>query len=1730
MGIFNQQNINNKISVFIENMNEVLEKTMNRSHIYMMTEKLNFIKMTQTQYHNLIFEQELFDILLKNKYAQNNEHRTENEEINYANTDYPFSLIICSREAHRASIMINNVGLVIVKFVLYLRMLNQNVARPDCPNCFLATNMKLLPFGRICIDVDFKMTSDAAIEGDEVNTDFDQIVEKCFRIVSALTTTGNIIMTRNCYTPNTRSFHLITEQQFDVTTRQLVFTRMAEQISSLDSRIKIDQVHVWMLPFGRGHIPVRKYNRKTNEFVNLEFPFSEVDFELCMPFDLTQGTDNIHTLYGLGNVNEENDELGTDVLYEYAQDNSVVHSYGIVGSADEAPENLQLFSKILSSKYDFAYSSQFRYRFEYNYLPRIFGNKYNNFFLLMSNKKLLFENNWQIPKLKPKQRPTEPYEIYRFISHRFLNGISNMEQLFDLLPTKYTTRNCNIGNVDELHLDESKNRILATKRKCVKKKFTDFLEDFNIDIVQPINHEIERDIRPADALHPWTYVEDGEAIVTHIASIDMKNVYEFYNKTLVNNTYTYEKCENVMLYFENIQSMLYDRLAHRLNGICKSILISDIQKVQNYLFPMYEFFCRVHYIDSCLTTTEYNSIRDMLMRQNTLLLALNDTDFDNYREKFVEMTPSAKVYRKFPLKNSILEHVWHDIEPLHKIILHIIYMMICEHNYSSIFFYLHNVFFAPNVTQIVCSFMLNIIDETPFDETEDDMVDEEMYDDGGQGMEAEDVDNRRPTKKYASREFLNFIYMTFINGGVNNECEFKNGNLYFTLSPAYITDMKLLFVTSPIWFFLGNFQYIDENMDFLTRLDLFIQIFKQSSANVGGSGDNQPYNDMELAPQPQSSYTRGGSSKDGGPAAKQARSTPSINQLNHERLFKQNNVPDLVQGDLMSLFCKYILGFYSTENGEYIYDGSHLTKSQLIHSNRVKPHTITDPIKYSSIYRHQYGFYNSWTMQFERHTSVLYTQINISNDEFAKYPELFNVYNENIYKILVNRFLKSILFTRLLNYQKNLGLMLAPIYDPNIESNIKIINYNIDSIQINIHDLASSEFVLPEDMLTDILMQRNKLHDIFRWLYAIICHYSESYSCVITTPSTFIPKCIVPDASTTNDTESMETDTYSSFQNQIVGGGAVIAGLDDSNKGERLIQRIHKILETKKREQRENITDELQQLSQRELTSLITLFDNVYKCDDDDDEGSGGGSSNGDVDDERDNISPIAQNRDEICKFNLSARGGTGSNANAMNFFGSDEYTETAKMKLLMNLFQRKLSSEIMQLSMDDFKKIIDDNYGHHIVKFVLLILSWFIRTLHTHLFTETLFFREIQQHRQLLYDELSALVFRHNGFFLYNDRITDISNVFSSYCRNVAIIVDPVFEMSFDIDKDLYLDYDATIETCVLPEIIKDIEDGCVSAIYQGQFIEDTNVDLNRLWARVTVPRNKHRISPLFSLHTSTGKSEYLTERCRRHFNNKYINNFLDASSLKVSDNNRGTDMAKELNTNLIVCVEEFSNLTEKFKQICGHSAITYKPLYSDIKQVFQNNATVILATNHDPKCTEEAVIARLHVYPRRIQYANVNKYMKFQRNNMCSTTTLLNVNNIMAVQMIMEKMPRVVAENYKGNYMMTWILKRFFLFNILDPITVQTSETLQNHNKSFHSMINAGEMVLERLDMNTTTTMTMFEFRKLVNRICEENKSLFNSKVDTYNVFTILSDKLNPWINKEEQIIHVAEKVAIS
>lgn len=229
---------------------------------------------------------------------------------------------------------------------------------------------------------------------------------------------------------------------------------------------------------------------------------------------------------------------------------------------------------------------------------------------------------------------------------------------------------------------------------------------------------------------------------------------------------------------------------------------------------MYEFFCRTHYIDSCLNVSELNFLCEELDYDSDY------GDFDSisppsakldlrafitygnvkfYRDTYIEMLSNKKAYRKFPLPDTPLGRIWPSIEKQSKILLHIIYLylLIGKHNYTSIFIYLQNLFTHQDAVYMICSLFLYITDSTQM--------------------------------RYESREFLKFLYLTFIDAGTNMQCTFTNGNISLNLTKidGVIIDLQAMFVTSPIWFFWVIFSIWTKKLILQNDLKVSCKYFKK---------------------------------------------------------------------------------------------------------------------------------------------------------------------------------------------------------------------------------------------------------------------------------------------------------------------------------------------------------------------------------------------------------------------------------------------------------------------------------------------------------------------------------------------------------------------------------------------------------------------------------------------------------------------------------------------------------------------------------------------------------------------------------------------------------------------------------------------------------------------------------------------------------------------------------------
>ena len=261
----------------------------------------------------------------------------------------------------------------------------------------------------------------------------------------------------------------------------------------------------------------------------------------------------------------------------------------------------------------------------------------------------------------------------------------------------------------------------------------------------------------------------------------------------------------------------------------------------------------------------------------------------------------------------------------------------------------------------------------------------------------------------------------------------------------------------------------------------------------------------------------------------------------------------------------------------------------------------------------------------------------------------------------------------------------------------------------------------------------------------------------------------------------------------------------------------------------------------------------------------------------------------------------------------------------------------------------------------------------------------------------------------------------------------------------------------------------------------------------------------------------------CEKVFQNPSVANFMDYTALRQND--RGVGLASCAHSSLIIVIEEFTELNELFKIVCGSSKLSYKSCYKDSRVGMQNYSTILLATNNDPKCNEEAIVERLHVFPRTIQYQTLNPTKKISRSSVINGQKLQEINNILAVQLVCEGLPRILGGSEYGNFILVWVLKRFFLNDIIDPVTIRCSRTLNNNNDKYRMMIDVNEFILRRLDLNTGS-MDFQAFREFVTKTVEENRNIFHSKPEPTSTFSSVVQALGNFVDNNKKIIRVTPK----
>ena len=1398
------------------------------------------LKIIQTQFKPRALEENLWELFNELKWCRSRHNDDDDDED--MDSRYPFQLVT-PIELPLRKIHVNANALALYKLIMYFRMMHGLAGVMDACNPNIALELQRLPFARLCCDIDISNVG-RSVESIDL-----EIIRPIVSVAASLTSSGDILITRNCTTPNTPSFHLITEQQFDICTMYTLLERLAQKVETLNllCSTKIDLVYTWMLPFGRGHVPVSKFVRESDSYLKLTYPFSERDFELCMCLDLTQGTDNLSTLL-MYVGNDDDDDVQHDAKYTVCR----IIEESISYYRPEARGFRPLASIIdLKDKLQTQVTCRRPAVFNSGFIAHVLCHEANVLFLkhtLASSASAATSNANSLEydadtSYSVQSPPIEFYEIYRFLSVKFTDDLSSYFENF-----KFAKRNVIIGNLTQ---DVDTTTTTTTPSPPVTINNNNYDEDTfdvcnedvelnfsNIDLAGEAARGASRPavqtVQKSQSLplirghgEPWPYLEKPFFNISPDASTKIRWTWTYFNETIRDNVYPYEEDGVILKYLAAIRVPSNDteEILLRYNRVCGSMLQKN-----DFFIPLYEFFCKVHHIPSAVSADEFK-----LLPKTLSTIASNETQLKEFK-KYIEMSPCEYAYRKFPGNVSRrIANLFPWLTPINRVILHVIYLLIVEYNFTAILVHLFsNIDGRDMALQDIISVML----ELNYDTTR---------------------------KAYINKEFVHFIHKCFLDTG-HDVCV-KTENRRLIIKGNHINSMmkslQNMFVAMPVNFFLCSFQYMNEEMIYEKRFKIFLQIFQRIKRQpaIATAATAQPKTpstslaaSMAMAAAPEPPILGGkrpsNANSGGGGAFKKSRSN-----FNPEPMLKKYNV-EAIGGVLIEAFFNTIaVAAQLDTNGMYVYSESRFKETdRILEDQEVEIQQIEEPAVYVLYYRRNYGVYNTWTMHFERHTPALFTLLDVRHVMYYPHPYIFNAYDDRMYKIVVNRYLKSLCFTDLLNDQKNLVFMLAPLYDPNTKAKQQreTLLLEIDSVQVHIHDFGTNTFRLPKPLLKFLLSDNcvesyPTLCYALKWVYLILCHFSEQYTINFFNICSFVPKSMQLMYDEEDGDVLVQADEF-----MLPRTGAMGAG-NERNETERLVTHLKQIITMGEHddgsvnsEPESGIVEmdekllELQKLSRQEIYSLLMLYDDAIS------EHSSMTNINTPMTSLFNEQSEFTKRTKKLSKRTLHM---VNNNRSAVDF--EDELLKMSKNTHLYNLFDAEISDTMrtyMRSALND-----GDFIGLATAQFLLVCLSWFVRVLHLHEFKDTLFFRYIHDNRQQLYNEIANIMYTYNGHFLINTQLADVQEAFSEYVRKTELQVDEKFTKYFPIPH-LYLNYNPEYESQISSEIINHIEQACISAIYQGQFIKDTNVDLMRLWARVTFPPNKHRISPCFTLKTGTG------------------------------------------------------------------------------------------------------------------------------------------------------------------------------------------------------------------------------------------------------------------------------------
>lgn len=1672
------------------------------------------------------FEKDLFDFLVKLDLAKKNETQSRN----MLDHEYPFEIILVPEKSSSKLPLhlVSTKGFLIIKFCLYIRYLRKLIGYQESQKVLLGICLHRLPFQRVFIDVDFKVQIDS-----NVHSEFCRYAMKRLMYITG----GDVTLTQNLYTSNTQNFHLLSNRQFDIATCQYLLLQfsvdLTNHFSHLTNTFNIDHVISPMLPFGRGHIP--KLVSENNVIKSIDNIISMFVFESLIPFDtsrmyfpvytslshLSDNHEKVTRKLARQTTNLEPDLMNADTLMEAPctsrsatnyilnGENCTFHDQNLSSSSNntnsvssftpysitelkaykaniketvnvftrfsehseesdlEKLYTLTLISRNIPAKKnlfdcmnrtDYFSFTDSTVVFSMKLIVDIQSCEFISSFLKYAQKgefqKAALADLWGVYGTSTDRPLNEAYEIYRVTNISFIND-ENINSFTKKCPRSYVNVVSRITDINQSEVMDIQDNLydeLASESHEIEQMFqTNVSEEIDNDANRTLEEYYNTEVSNNSSPSAWPCITRlSKSLITPNASESMKLIHRFYREENNKNVYPYERSSDFEIFQHYLKSIM--QLAPILSPE-SYIKNNDLQSI----YSLYTFFCKVNYIKCILDSQELTQLTNY--KSNDLLkLGIPSCDETTAKltefRKHMEISPHPNIY-KFPLNNSFYDSSkWNNLNFKDKIFYHIIYMMIVEGNITNVFVMLYNI--LNKYTNI--SFRINAVLA---------IITRIIYDDN---------------EGFVNREMIHFLYKKFFNCGVNMKVPMQSSCLDFSSSTYknLMNDLLSFYPSCPIHYFLSGFQYMNEELEYFKRIARYISIFSQPAATT----NETPSTNRRQAKKKE--YNE---------------STSSIfNHLCHYNINKDFHLS--ITNDI----AKFIIMLLKKFEEFYIY-----TEYKFIETKDPKIISLTnrnygiEPHRFAHYYRRPCGIFNIYLQMHERHHPGLVTRLGVSaNRSLQENPQLFNTHNVKLQNIIYNRYLKMLHFIDVINLQKQLVLFLAPIYDPTMSTNYdKTLNYVVDSVQINIIDMQTNSVNLPDDMMTDLFHNADKYPHLiyyFKWLYMIVCHFSELYMGDINQPMSLLHKSLIP-------TQTIQQN-IGMLQEDLISIDVENTDIDPREALKNVIRRYSSKTDSA-------IEEKLKTIQDHNLQFMIGLQAVINM-----NSRSSAVSENMEIDVDNspnhpEETIPNSNRKKNLEIFHISTK----------NVMKSKISGHLDKSDRLMEYFDMTMppNSHILNMEPNEFIEILNANFGKPLFTYILSILSWCVRILHNHDLQATEFFMQLTPVQQSVYDELVAFFQQHCGQFLVSESLIDLRKMFSIYCASTQLHL-PTLENN--IQSNLPVDFAINPdESDVDPSTITSIENGCAAHMIQSQFNAHIAVDLTKFWLRTQVPINVNREAAVIKGCTNAGKSAYARQKV-----NEIQPPLLSSSichSADLQKNERGSRVADQGNVCLILFIDEVTKLGNEFKTVANDAPVTFLKLHTNASMKHQMYGTFLITCNSPPECIDHATTNRIFLFDRWFQFCVVDNNAKFSRWIAINNMNIETINDIVGVQQFLHRLPKGDNEDITGNYFIHWHLFPLFSYNMHTPITFLYSEFMKKQMDTLKDSCDPVHYIRTHfLDFSTEQRMTLEEFRLLIQRILNENAKFLPSKQSTQVIISELHSVLKNYIRDRDNTINVAEK----